>query len=205
MNIWYSHIYLVSWVSSIINCFIDGSMAVWSGVHGYNAIIVHCVLSCVFVCGWVVEYHPWSLASNSAAWEQSSRSPLHTRSKALSWLTQSQVHAVMLLFKWINVSSHLKLLLDWHLRSINCWCISLIELRWVMHYRVHIHQLLTAVYRLALVFQHDTPGQIHILILLHRPSLAQGAAEIPWWMHLFHYTGHSRGGLLILLLLLLDL
>jgi len=48
-----------------------------------------------------------------------------------------------------------------------------------VHYGVHI-ELLSAIDRLASVLEHDTAGQVHVLVGLDRASFAEWAHKTSW-------------------------
>ena len=198
-----SHVYLIGWTCCVINRFLwlraTRKLYGCAWIYWYDAVVIHGVLSDMLVR--IGEEHRWNVSADCAACVHWAWMTLHAWPEALGWLAESEIHAIVLLFKRIYLSSHLKLLLDGHLGTINGWSISFIKLWWIVHYWVHI-QLLTAIYRLTLIFKHDTPCQVNILILLYRTCFTKWTTEVPWWMHLFHYTSHCRCGLLILLLLL---
>lgn len=50
----------------------------------------------------------------------------------LCWLAQNEVHTIVLLLMWVNVSLHLELVLNGHLGSVQGRCI-LVELRRRVH------------------------------------------------------------------------
>ena len=199
-----SHVYLIRWTCGIINRSLGlratRKLHSCSWIYWYDAVMIHCVLSAMLLIS-IGEEHRWNISANCAASEHWAWRTLHAWPEALGWLAESEIHAIVLLLERVYLGSHLKLLLDGHLGTIDGWSISSIELWWIVHYWVHI-QLLTTIYRLTLIFEHNASGQVNILILLHRTSFTKWTAEVSRRMHLFHYTSHCRCCLFILFFLL---
>lgn len=99
-------------------------------MNRYNTVLVDGALPSVVHDIWVSSQAFSCVIESTAALLKSS--VFESWFELLCWLAQNEVHAIVLLLMWVNISLHLELVLNRHLCSVQSRSI-LVKLRGCVH------------------------------------------------------------------------
>jgi len=98
----------------------------------------------------------------------------------------------VLLLDGVDFGLELVLVLDGHLGGIDGRLVQLVELgRVVVHDAAHLHLVREALQAAAFLLEHQVLGQVHVLVVLYGPDLAEGRGEVARRVHLLHDERHG--------------